>query len=216
MNFETISAYTASFQEDDHPLFKEMEIGAHDRNIPIIQQNGIQFIQFLIGLEKPKRILEIGTAIGYSALKMATASEMVKEIITLERDTEMAEEARKNISQLGYEAKINVIQEDALHLEMDKLNPMDRFDLIFIDAAKGQYRKFFEKFSPLLNNKGLIITDNILFRGIAAEWKETDSKRLARIGKKVDDFNQWLSQQKGYETIFLTIGDGIAITRKKV
>ncbi len=214
MNYDIISQYTASFDKETHPLFMKIEEDARARQIPIIQKNGLQFIEFLMRSHKPASVLEIGTAVGYSASKMA-AAEPSSTIVTIERDADLAEEARSNIRSLGFSDRISVVQKDALELKGDEWENTDGFDMIFIDAAKGQYRRFFENFSPYLKDNGIILSDNILFRGFAAEWRDMDNKRLANIARKVDGYNEWLKQQEAYDTIFLTIGDGLALSRKK-
>lgn len=214
MDFQKISQYTSSFAQEERFGFHKLEAEAEKRHIPIIQKNGIQFIEFLIRSHKPETILEIGTAIGYSATKMAAASPAVKQIVTIERDAQMVEEARHNIQSMGFSERISVLHKDALEVSSEDWENLSGFDMIFIDAAKGQYRHFFKKYSPYLNENGIIITDNVLFRGLTAEWEEQDNKRLANIARKVDEFNIWLHQQKEYDTVFLTIGDGLAISRK--
>jgi predicted O-methyltransferase YrrM len=214
MDYDIISQYTASFDEETNSIFARIEKDARERKIPIIQKNGLQFIEFLVRYHKPVSILEIGTAVGYSASKMAAAAPDAR-IVTMERDAQMAAEARHNIESLGFSSRIDVIQQDALEAKCEEWENTAGFDMIFIDAAKGQYRRFFEKYSPYLNETGLIISDNILFRGYAALWREMEDTRLANIARKVDAYNAWLKQQELYDTVFLTIGDGIALSQRK-
>jgi len=172
------------------------------QNVPIIKTEGLNILKLIITIIKPKRILEIGTAIGYSSISMASFADC--QIDTIERNPKMADVARNNIEKYGYKDKIKVIEADALLVDFSLLQK--EYDLIFIDAAKGQYQKFFNLFAPLLAPKGIIVTDNIIFH-------ETILKENPpRLAKKIDEYNQFLSLHKEYKTIFLASGDGLAIT----
>ena len=147
----------------------EMIKFAEENDVPIMQNEGIAFLIMLLKVKKPLRILEIGSAIGFSSSMMALNSEA--KIDTIERDSKMIAECKKNHLELNLLERINLIEGDALDtLEIVKDN---KYDLIFIDAAKAQYRRFFEKYSPLLNDKGIIVSDNLLFHGLV-EQEEID------------------------------------------
>ncbi|MFC4558901.1 O-methyltransferase [Virgibacillus kekensis] len=190
---------------------RDMEEVAKEENIPIMDPLSMNFLMQLIRLKKPARILEIGTAIGYSALRMSEAHHYA-EIVTIERDKHRYNQAIDNIKKYGDKADIQVIFGDA----MEKLNdlPSDKlFDMVFIDAAKGQYKHFFELSRPLLTENGFIVSDNVLFKGFVAE-PETDNKRLKKIAGKIRDYNDWLIQQPDFFTTIIPIGDGVAISSK--
>jgi predicted O-methyltransferase YrrM len=125
--------------------------------------------------KKPKKILEIGTAIGYSAILMQKSSGIDTQVFTLERDEKMFEIAKKNISDMALNSKINIILGDA---KDTLLNIKNKFDLVFLDAAKGQYQEFFDNCLDLLNKDGLIICDNVLFRGMIANDDLVSKKYL--------------------------------------
>ena len=190
----------------------EMERFAKENNVPIMEPNGISFLKQCIQLRKPSKILEIGTAIGYSSLQMLEAHPDAT-IVTLERNPDMVHVAKKNIRKRNKEEAIMILEGDALELkhEVEKHAP---FDMIFIDAAKGQYQHFFELYEPMLSHAGVIITDNVLFKGFVANDNDAP-KRLKNMINKIRGFNNWLMKRNDYETNIYPIGDGIALSIKK-
>ena len=181
---------------------------AEENNVPIMTKDGIEFLTEYIKKHKVKRILEIGAAIGYSAIKMALVDEQI-EITTIERDEKRYLEAVKNIKKFHLEDRINLIYKDAFDVKIE-----GTYDLIFIDAAKAQNIKFFEMFSKYLNPKGTIITDNMNFHGLVnKDPEEIKSRNLRALVRKLKDYATFLKENKKYDTEFLEIGDGIAISR---
>lgn len=191
-----------------HPNINKLEEYAKEHNVPIVMKDSLFLILELLSMVKPKRILEIGTAIGYSSICMAYHSGAI--IDTIERNEEMYNIATQNIKEFGFSDKINIHFNDALLIDNSELTT---YDLIFIDAAKAQNIKFFEKYSPLLNDSGIIVTDNLLFHG-AMEDLEGQSKNVRKMVEKIDAYNKYLEALNDYESIFINIGDGISITRK--
>lgn len=189
-----------------------MEQYAAENGIPIMELAGIEAMLQLLRIQNPRTILEVGTAIGYSALRMAFALPNVK-IVTIERDNERLERAVDYIKQAEKGAQIVLISGDALEVE-EQIKPFAPFDVIFIDAAKGQYQRFFEMYSRYLSNDGLIITDNVLFKGMVAE-ANIENKRLRNLVKKIRDFNSWLMKNPEYDTVIVPVGDGVAISKKR-
>ena len=185
-----------------------LEEYASKNNIPIMQKDGIDFLTNFIKENNIKNILEIGTAIGYSAIKMCLVSDDIK-VTTIERDEERYNIAIKNIKEFKLEDRINAICADALDVEID-----GNYDLIFIDAAKAQSIKFFEKYEVLLNKKGFIITDNLDFHGLV-NTNEKISRNLKQLVRKINNYIEFLKQNNNYETSFYKIGDGISISRKR-
>jgi predicted O-methyltransferase YrrM len=177
-------------------------------NVPIITDDGINFIKQMINIKQVKSILEIGTAIGYSSISMALNSEAV--ITTIERDEEMYQKSIKNIKLATFDNRIKVIYEDAL--EVDESN-LPKFDLIFIDAAKAQSIKFFNKYKTCLNDRGLIITDNLLFHDLVVT--PIKDRNLKQLVKKIDNFNNFVVEQKDFDTYIYSIGDGMSLSIKK-
>lgn len=181
---------------------------AEENNVPIMTKEGIAFLTEYIKEHKVKRILEIGAAIGYSAIKMALVDEKI-EITTIERDEKRYLEAVKNIKKFHLEDRINLIYKDAFDVQIE-----GTYDLIFIDAAKAQNIKFFEMFSKYLNPKGTIITDNMNFHGLVnKDPEDIKSRNLRALVRKLKDYATFLKENKKYDTEFLEIGDGIAISR---
>ncbi len=190
----------------------EMEAYAKEHNVPIMELAGIETMLQLLRIHRSQKILEVGTAIGYSALRMANTLKDAH-IITIERDEKRIQLAKEFIQRSGLQSQITLIEGDALEVEnlVERYAP---FDAIFIDAAKGQYQKFFTIYSKYLNPDGMIITDNVLFKGLVAETN-IESKRTRNLVKKIDEFNRWLMSHPDYDSIILPVGDGIAISRRR-
>ncbi len=193
------------------PKLEEMREYAKKNNVPIIQDEGLAFLKAIVKLYKPKNILEIGTAIGYSSSLMSIYSGAF--VYTVEREEIMYQEAKKNIADLNLSDKVHVIFKDALEItnELDNL----KFDMIFIDAAKGQYTNFFNKFSPLLNDKGIIVTDNMLFHGFLNNKEEIKSRSLRSLMRKLQNYHDFLLNNENYDTSIYNLGDGMALSIKK-
>ncbi len=188
---------------------EKIEKYALDNNIPIIQKDGIKFIEKYIKDENVKNILEIGSAIGYSSIKMALIDKNIN-IVTIERDEERYKKAVKNIDDFNLNNRINIILADALEIDIK-----GKFDLIFIDAAKAQNIKFFEKFKKNLNKNGCIITDNLNFHGLTSNVENIKSKNLKALVKKIINYKIFLKENSEFTTNFYDIGDGISISKKK-
>jgi len=187
-----------------------MERYAEANNIPIIELDSIKFIMKYIKLNNVKSVLEIGTAIGYSAILMANATPDV-EITTIEKDEKRYREAVKNVNACGLDKRIEVVYNDALEVNLAGHS----YDLIFIDAAKGGYIKYFEKFCNYLNPGGVIITDNLKFHGLVKNKSQVKSKNLKGIVDKIEKYIEFLDNNKDYVTKYYDIGDGISVSFKK-
>lgn len=189
---------------------REIKAYALDHKVPIMVDDGIDFLTTFVIKHQIKNVLEIGTAIGYSAIMMALANPNLK-ITSIERDEERYLEAVKNIKKLDLEDRITLIFKDALEV---KLN--DQFDLIFIDAAKGQNIHFFEQFSSNLKENGFIITDNIDFHGfVEKDESEIKSHNLRSLVRKIKQYITFLKEHNEYQTTFYKVGDGIAVTERR-
>ncbi len=189
-------------------LIREMRTYAEEENVPIMQRDGINFLVEQIIKKDVKSILEIGTAIGYSTIIMAFIRDNIK-ITSVERDEKRYLKAVKNVKKANLEDRINLIFNDAL-----EVNIKDKYDLIFIDAAKAQNIKFFEKFKDNLNEKGLIITDNMNFHGLTEKEEEIKSRNLRALVRKIKNYRKYLEENTEFKTEFLNIGDGIAISKR--
>ena len=191
--------------------FREMKIiekYAEEYNIPIMEKQSLMFMLDYIKKNNITKILEIGTAIGYTAINMALVNDFIK-VTSIERDSSRYFEALKNIKSFQLERKIDLILGDALDLDLE-----EKYDLIFIDAAKGKYIKFFEKYCNNLNPNGSIITDNISFHGLVEANDKIPNKNLRQLVDKIKNYITFLKKHKEFETKFYKVGDGISISRR--
>lgn len=192
-------------------LLSRLEQEAAIDFVPILQPESVRFIEWLIHLKKPKRILEIGTAIGYSAIAMAWASNSVEHITTVELSETMFERAKLNFQEAELTDRVSLILGDGyevmLKLIEDQVEP---YDLIFIDAAKGQYQFFFDGALKLLSTDGMILCDNVLLHGLVTSPK-TIKKRKRTMVRKLDLFNRETLKLEGYKTSLIPVGDGLLL-----
>ncbi|WP_225218660.1 O-methyltransferase [Fictibacillus norfolkensis] len=188
----------------------KMEQYAKEHNVPIMDLTGMETLLSYVRLKKPKRILEVGTAIGYSAIRMALACENA-EIISIERDEERYNIAKDNVRSFHLESRITLLFGDANELQSQVENYAP-YDFIFIDAAKGQYQNFFDHYSSMLSHDGIIVTDNVLFRGYVADESGLESRRLRSLVKKIRSFNEYMMQHPDYQSSILPVGDGMMVS----
>lgn len=187
----------------------DLEKYAKENNIPIMLPDGIEFLVEYIKNNNIQSVLEIGTAIGYSAIRIALLDSNIK-VTTIERDEKRYKEALKNVNDFNLEKQINIVFDDALNVNINS-----KFDLIFIDAAKSQYIKFFEKFKVNLNPKGVIVSDNLSFHGLVETPIENIKSRNVRgIVRKLNSYIDFLKNNEEFKTTFYKIGDGISISKK--
>jgi len=194
-----------------HIRIEELEEYAKINNVPIMQKDGIEFLTQYIKENNIKNILEIGSAIGYSAIKMALVSDDIK-VTTIERDEDRYNTAIKNIQKFNLQDRIKIILGDAL--QPLEINISDKYDLIFIDAAKSQYIKFFEKFDKNLNSGGVVVTDNLSFHGLVEDDSKTNNRNTKQLVRKIRNYIEYLKNNKYYTTTFYKFGDGVAISIK--
>lgn len=188
---------------------EELEKYAKENNIPIMMIDGIEFLLDLISKNNIKSILEIGSAIGYSAIRMAFLNKDIK-VTTIERDVERYNEAVKNIEKYNLEAQITIINDDAFNVNLD-----EKYELVFIDAAKSQYIKFFEKFKLNLESNGVIVSDNLNFHGLTKSNPADLSRNVRGLVRKLNNYVEFLENNNEFETTFYDIGDGISISKRK-
>ena len=192
-------------------ILKDLEDFAIENRVPIVQREVAKFLEFMVQMKKPKKILELGTAIGYSSILMNISSGMNAEIITIERDKTMVEYAKANIEKHGLQNKITVLEGDCLEI-LENLN--DEFDFIFMDAGKGHYNHFLPHCLRLLKDDGVIVADNVLFRGMVAS-KELVKRRKITIVKRMLSYLELVSKDEGLITSVIPMGDGIAVTTRR-
>ncbi|WP_419958639.1 O-methyltransferase [Psychrobacillus psychrotolerans] len=194
-------------------IFLEMERYAKDYHVPIMQLMGMESLLQLLSLQQPKSILELGTAIGYSSMRMATKLEEAS-IVTIERDEAKAELAKDYMQRADLQHRIQVIIGDALEISATELGDLT-FDAIFIDAAKGQYKNFFEKYAPFLNDGGVIYCDNLLLNGLSELPMSEVPRRKRTMVRNQHQFMEWLMNHPDYDTAFLPVGDGMLVSIKR-
>lgn len=211
INEEYIEKYIRSIIPKRPEYLTTMEKYAEENHVPIIEPEVAQLLKVLLKSNKPKNILEVGTAIGYSALIMAEATSANCLITTIERNSDMVELAQKNIVQTPFKDKIRIIEGDALDI-LPNLN--SEYDFIFLDAAKGQYLEFFNYCIEFLKATGMIVSDNVLFKGMVA----TDTlviRRKKTIVKRLRAFLEHINHLEGYTSCVLPLGDGVALTYRE-
>ncbi|MBE6084747.1 MAG: O-methyltransferase [Selenomonas ruminantium] len=193
-------------------LLREMEGYAALHHVPIINERGRQAFLQVVQEAKPHRVLEIGTAIGYSSLLMAQNGAADIEITTLELSDERIKTAQSYIDRSAYADRIHIMGGDAAENLLKLQLTGQKFDFVFIDAAKGQYVDYFHKIQPMLADKAVILADNVLFRGYVKGDVPTP-RRFKTIVKRLREYIELVSQPP-YVTEILENGDGLAVTRR--
>ena len=206
-------SYIASYINSRPELLASMEKYAEENHIPIMEIVAIESLLQFLRLQQPKSILEIGSAIGYSAIRMAAALPEVK-LATIERDEDRFHLACSFIKQAEMDDRIQILNGDALDVEIDALE-LSQYDALFIDAAKGQYQRFFDKYSPLVPSGGVIYCDNMLMHGFTEIALEEVPRRKRTMVRNLQQFTAWLMNHEQFDTTFLPIGDGITISIKR-
>lgn len=209
----TTESYIAAHINKRSNLLMEMEEFAKVQHIPIMELVPMESLLQLLRLHKPTSILEIGSAIGYSTIRMASAIPDAF-ITTIEKDENRALLAKNYIQLADLEARIQVIQGDALEINLSELQKQS-YDTLFIDAAKGQYQRFFDMYSPLVPTGGVVYCDNMLMRGFTEVSLNEVPRRKRTMVRNLQAFTKWLMNHQDYDTTFLPIGDGITISIKR-
>lgn len=178
---------------------------------PIVQKSTEQLIVTLLKLIKPRRVLEVGTAVGYSAILMAQNLPEDSTIVTVERYKKHADIAVDNVFEAGFEKKIRVIEGEAAEV----LHWLDGgFDFIFLDAAKGQYIEFLPDIMRLLNSGGVLLSDNILYHGMIEDDEKVERRKIT-IVKRLHMYLEEIMNNENLTTSIIPIGDGVALSVKK-
>lgn len=194
--------------------YKELELSAINRDIPIMQREGLEFMINVFKDNNCHCCLEIGSAIGYSAMMLVSNIENFK-VETIELNDERYLEALKNIVDNNLKDQIIIHHDDALLFEINDL-VLNNYDCLFIDAAKAQYQKFFEKYMPLISNDGICIVDNLDFHGMIFDIDNIKNRNTKQLVKKIKRFKDWIFNNEEYEVTYHSVGDGICVIRKRV
>ncbi len=203
---EKVEDYLTQLMPIQDPFLKNLQQEGIDNDIPIIQVPSLRLIQLLLQTIKPKIIIEVGTAIGFSTIWLAKAFPKAT-IHTIERKPKMIEKAKENIGKAALTDRIILHEGDAI----DILPTLPQAEFIFIDAAKGKYEEFFHLAEPLLKDRGIFVFDNVLFRGFVADLEIVKTKPMLR---KIRKFNDFIASYDKLETSFVPIGDGLVIACK--
>lgn len=192
----------------DEVELEKIKVKALEEHIPIIMDDTLEVVGDLLSKIKPKFILEIGTAVGYSAMCFSKYISEGGYIDTIEREHERVEEAKKNIELVGILDKINIIEGDAVEI-LPTINK--KYDVVFIDAAKGKYPIFLKEALRLINKNGYIIADNVLYKGYVMSDYNKHKQRTAV--RNLREFIAEITKNPTLETKILEVGDGLAITK---
>lgn len=211
ITFEYMESYIRELISDREGTLKEIEDFARENGVPIVQKETGRFLEFMVNMKKPLKILELGTAIGYSSILMYEASKTNPDIITIERDEKMIKLAKINFEKFNLQDKIKIKEGDCLEI-LEDLN--EEFDLIFMDAGKGHYNHFLPHCLRLLKEDGIIIADNVLFRGMVPS-QELVKRRKITIVKRMRTYLDMVSNDENLITSVIPMGDGIAITKRR-
>lgn len=211
INEEYIEDYIRSILPKNEEYLTLMESYSEENHVPIIEPEVAQLLRVLLKSNNPKNILEIGTAIGYSGLIMAGTTSNDCKITTIERRADMVELAKDFISKTPHKDRIKILEGEA-----EEILPTleDTYDFIFLDAAKGQYLEFFNYCIKFLKPGGIIVSDNVLFKGMVATDKLV-IRRKKTIVKRLRAFLKYINEIDGYTSCVIPLGDGVAITYKE-
>lgn len=211
ITYDYMEEYLRKLIGENSGKLKEMENFAKVNGVPIVQKETGRFLEFMVNMKRPLKILELGTAIGYSSILMYEASKTNPDIITIERDEKMIKLAKINFEKFNLQDKIKIKEGDCLEI-LQGLN--EEFDLIFMDAGKGHYNHFLPHCLRLLKEDGIIIADNVLFRGMVPS-QELVKRRKITIVKRMRTYLDMVSNDENLITSVIPMGDGIAITKRR-
>ena len=211
LDYERIRTFVKSYIKENSEKLEEIYSSAVDREVPVIREDTRDYLRLLLNQVKPVKVLEIGTAVGYSALFMAEVLDNIGEyhIDTIELDDVRAEEAQGHITEFGKEDKIHLYRGDAAEV-LKTLT--EKYDFIFIDAAKAQYMNYLQAVMKLVHADSVIVTDNVLESGLVLESHFLVEKRDRTIHDKLREYLYTLKNDERLETAILSIGDGVAVS----
>lgn len=211
ITYDYMEEYIKGLVPKREGTLKEIEEFAREHGVPIVQEETGKFLEFMVDMKKPLKILELGTAIGFSSILMYEAAGTEPEIVTIERDPKMIELAKVNLERFNLQHKIKIMEGDCLEI-LENLD--ESFDLIFMDAGKGHYNHFLPHCLRLLKEDGIIIADNVLFRGMVAT-DELVKRRKITIVKRMRTYLDMVCSDESLITSVIPMGDGIAITKRR-
>jgi predicted O-methyltransferase YrrM len=215
---ERITAYINSLERELPPELLALEKEAKENHVPIIKKEAQGIIRFLIKLHQPKRILEVGTAIGFSALFMSEYISSDATITTIEKVPMRLAEADKNLSNESFphRNKITLKKGEGLQILQDLVREQQQYDFIFLDAAKAQYMSFLPELMKLLSLNGMLVTDNVLQDGTVTNSRYSVTRRDRTIHTRMREYLYAITHMEELETVILPVGDGVSISYKRL
>lgn len=209
---ERLVTYINSLDTGNTKILDQIEKEALNDGVPIIRKEMQSFLKLLLAIRKPERILEVGTAVGFSAILMAEYDPVECQLTTIENYEKRIPIARENFARAGKEDRITLIEGDAAEV-LKKLR--EPYDFIFMDAAKGQYIHFMPEVLRLLKKDGILVSDNVLQDGDIIESRFAVTRRNRTIHKRMRDYLYELTHNEELVTSLLPVGDGITVSVKK-
>lgn len=212
MTEERITAFIRSLDQGNTPFLNEIEKEAREAGVPIIRPETQRLLRFLLQMQKPRRILEIGCAVGFSALLMSEYGLKECHITTIENYEKRILKARENFERAGKEEQITLLAGDAADILKELEGP---YDMIFMDAAKGQYLSFLPEVMRLLSPEGLLVSDNVLQEGDILESRYAVTRRDRTIHARMREYLYQITHDQRLETVILPVGDGVAVSKAR-
>lgn len=209
----TSTDFQQLFSSQRTAFFHDMERYAEEHHVPIMRPDGMDALIHLLHLQNAESVLEVGSAIGYSALRMA-AAEPKRFVSTIERDDLRYQQAQQFVKTSGHAHQIELFHADALEFQLDALK-LALYDALFIDAAKGQYQLFFDRYAPLVKSGGVIYSDNIYLNGLTQIPMSEVPRRKRTMVRKLHEFAKALHDNPNYDSQFYPIGDGLLVSKKR-
>ena len=206
---DRIVSYIHSLQSDDDPSLMEIEKDAREHFVPIVRKETKELLKVLVLMKQPQHILEVGTAVGYSALYMHQYQPEGGKITTIERNDKRIAQAKENFSRLDPDGDILLLEGDAMEI-LSKLQ--GSYDMIFCDASKGQYIHFLDELMRLLKVGGILVSDNVLQDGDVAKSRFAIERRDRTIHKRMREYLYQITHMEQLETTVLPVGDGVTIS----
>lgn len=211
-----IQAYIESLGTGNGGFLDELEGKCIRDRIPIIRPSMQSILKVLIGIKAPKNILEVGTATGFSSILMASCAPDYCRITTIEKYEKRIPEARENIARSGYSDRISLIEGDAAMVLKELADQKNSYDLVFMDAAKGQYLIFLEDVMKLLEEGGILVSDNVLQEGDIVQSRFAVTRRNRTIHSRMREYLYALTHDERLNTTVLPMGDGVTISVRKI
>lgn len=198
--------YLSSFRKHSDPLIEEMEMYAQEHNVPILSWQSADFLEQMVLLKNPKRVLELGTAIGYSTIRIARNLKGKSVIHSIEKSVDNILVAKDFISKSGLTNKIKILEGDAINV-MPQLKK--KYDIIFLDADKEDYKRLFDYSLVLLRKRGILVVDNLLWHGFVASTRVPSQYKEST--RQIREFNMLFMNQPNLKSTIIPVGDGLGL-----